>query len=302
MTTAYITHPLCLQHEMEKGHPESPSRITAIENGLRAAGLLQKIKHYQALASTNEQLQRAHEEAYINSIECAIPTQGLVDLDGDTALNPYTYQAAIHAAGAAVLGVDLVLEGKVNNAFCNIRPPGHHAPSWRASGFCIFNNVAIGALHALEHHGIKRVAIADFDVHHGDGTEDIFQDDPRVMLLSTFQYPFYPFRGAKSSNDHIINTPLPAGAGSEEFRSAVTQNWIPLLERFQPELVLISAGFDAHRDDVMSGIGLTDDDYAWVTEELKKFADGRIVSVLEGGYELSSLARSAVEHIKALCA
>jgi acetoin utilization deacetylase AcuC-like enzyme len=263
---------------------------------------LQKIKRYQAPALTNEQLQRAHEDAYISSIKCAIPKQGLVDLDGDTALNPYTYQAAIHAAGAAVLGVDLVLEGKVNNAFCNIRPPGHHAPSWRASGFCIFNNVAIGALHALEHHGIKRVAIADFDVHHGDGTEDIFQNDPRVMLLSTFQYPFFPFRGAKSSSDHIINTPLPAGAGSEEFRSAVTHNWIPSLERFQPDLVLISAGFDAHRDDALSGISLTDDDYAWVTEELKKFADGRIVSVLEGGYELSSLARSAVEHIKALCA
>lgn len=302
MSTAYITHQICLKHEMGNGHPESPSRITAVENGLMVAGLFQQLTHYQAPAATNEQLLQAHEEGYINSIECAIPKNGLVDLDGDTALNPYTYQAAIYAAGAAVLGVDLVLEGKVNNAFCNIRPPGHHAPSWRASGFCIFNNVAIGAMHALEYHGIKRVAIADFDVHHGDGTEDIFQDDPRVMLLSTFQYPFYPFRGAKSGNDHIINVPLPAGAGSEEFRSAVTQNWIPSLERFQPELILISAGFDAHRDDTMSGISLTDDDYAWVTNELTKFADGRIVSVLEGGYELSSLARSVAEHIKALSA
>lgn len=302
MTTAYITHPTCLKHEMGNGHPESPSRITAIENGLMLAGLFNQMRHYQASATTNEQLLRAHEESYINSIEYAIPKQGLVDLDGDTALNPYTYQAAIHAAGAAVLGVDLVLEGKVNNAFCNIRPPGHHATSWRASGFCIFNNVAIGALHALEQHGIKRVAIADFDVHHGNGTEDIFRDDTRVMLLSTFQYPFYPFSGVKSSHNHIINVPLPAGAGSDEFRSAVIRSWIPSLERFQPELILVSAGFDAHREDGMSGLNLSEPDYAWVTSELNKFADGRVVSVLEGGYELTSLARSAVEHIRALCA
>lgn len=301
MVTAYITHPICLKHEMGEGHPESPDRMVAISNGLIAAGLSQQMKHFQAPAATREQLLRVHDKDYIRSIEQATPTQGLHPLDGDTSLNPYTYQAAIHAAGAAVLGVDLVLEGSVDNAFCNVRPAGHHATSWRASGFCIFNNVAIGALHALEHHKLKRVAIADFDVHHGDGTEDIFRDDPRVMLLSTFQYPFFPFRGAKSSNDHIINEPLPAGAGSDEFRTAVMKGWLPSLERFQPELILISAGFDAHRDDKMSGMNLTEADYAWVTRELLKFANGRAVSVLEGGYELSSLKKSAIRHISVLC-
>lgn len=302
MSTAYITHPICLKHEMEEGHPESPARMVAITNGLIRVGLFQKMKHFQAPAATTEQLQRAHDDDYIRSIEQAIPTQGLVALDGDTSLNPYTYQAAIHAAGAAVLGVDLVLNGSVDNVFCNVRPAGHHATSWRASGFCIFNNVAIGARHALEQHKLKRVAIADFDVHHGDGTEDIIKDDPRVMLLSTFQYPFFPFRGANGSNEHIVNAPLSAGAGSLEFRTAVINSWLPSLERFRPELILISAGFDAHRDDKMSGMNLTEDDYAWVTSELLKFANGRVVSVLEGGYELSSLTQSATEHVRVLCA
>lgn len=301
MTTAYITHPICLKHEMGKGHPESPARMVSISNGLIGVGLYQQMKHFQAPTATREQLLRAHEVDYICSIEQSIPTQGLVVLDGDTSLNPYTYQAALRAAGAAVLGVDLALDGSVDNVFCNVRPAGHHATSWRASGFCIFNNVAIGALHALDQHKLKRVVIADFDVHHADGTEDIFQDDPRVMLLSTFQYPLFPCRGAKSSNDHIINSPLPAGAGSEEFRSVVKNRWLPSLERFQPELILISAGFDAHRDDNMSGMNLTEDDYAWVTTELLRFAQGRAVSVLEGGYELSSLTRSAIEHVRVLC-
>jgi acetoin utilization deacetylase AcuC-like enzyme len=282
---------------MGEGHPESPNRIASIENGLIDSGLYQTMQCHEAPAATNIQLLRAHEEGYIDSIEFAIPEQGYVELDGDTSLNPFTYMAAIHAAGATVLGVDLVLEGKVNNAFCNVRPPGHHAMSWRASGFCIFNNVAIAALHAIDRHGLKRVAIADFDVHHGNGTEEIFHDDSRVMLCSTFQYPFYPNSGTKSGNDHIINTPLSEGAGSEEFREAVRLHWLPALERFQPELVLISAGFDAHQDDGMSGLNLSDDDYAWVTSELMRFAGGKIVSVLEGGYELGSLARSSVAHV-----
>lgn len=302
MTTAYITHPICLKHEMEDGHPESPLRMIAISSGLSEAGLFQQMQHFQPPAVSMEQLLRVHEQEYVHSIAIATPAMGLVALDGDTSLNPYTYEAAIHAAGSAVMGVDLVLNGVVSNAFCNVRPAGHHATSWRASGFCIFNNVAIGALHALQHHNLKRVVIADFDVHHGDGTEDIFRDDPRVMLLSTFQYPFFPFRGVKSSNDHIINSPLPAGSGSQEFRSAVLQQWLPSLDRFQPELILISAGFDAHQGDQMSGINLTEQDFAWVTSELLKFANGRVVSVLEGGYALPSLARSAVEHVKVLCA
>lgn len=300
MQTAYITHPLCLEHEVGDQHPECPARIAMIEKQLIADGLMDLLSRYEALPATNEQLLRAHDEGYIDSIEFAIPRHGFVQIDNDTALNPFTYQAALRAAGAVVLGVDLVMAGKVDNAFCNIRPPGHHTSRVRASGFCFFNNVAIGALHALEHHGLTRVAIVDFDVHHGNGTEQIFHDAPGVMLCSTFQHPFYPYCGADSGNDHIINVPLAAGTGSEEFRAAIAQHWFPALERFQPELLLISAGFDAHRDDKMSGLNLTEADYAWLTTELKRYAGGRIVSALEGGYELGSLARSVAAHVRAL--
>ena len=245
-----------------------------------------------------------HDADYVDSIESAAPQHGIVQLDPDTAMNPFSYPAALHAAGAVVLGVDLVMAGKAENAFCNIRPPGHHAERARAMGFCIFNNVAIGVAHALAHHGLKRVAIADFDVHHGNGTENIFHDEPRVMLCSTFQHPFYPYCGADSGNDHIINVPLAAGTGGKGFREAVTRHWLPALERFQPELLLISAGFDAHRDDDMAMLKLTEPDYVWVTEELKRiagrYAQGRIVSALEGGYELPALACSALAHLKVL--
>ncbi|MFZ2541334.1 MAG: histone deacetylase family protein [Gallionella sp.] len=304
MQTAYITHPLCLKHDMGDYHPESPARIHAIEDQLIAAGLMDYLQRHEAPAATHEQLLRVHDEDYVASIESSVPTQGIVQLDGDTALNPFSYQAVLRAAGAVVLGVDLVMGKKAENAFCNIRPPGHHAERARAMGFCIFNNVAVGAAHALEHHGLQRVAIADFDVHHGNGTENIFHDNPRVMLCSTFQHPFYPYAGADSGNDHIINVPLPAGTNGEKFRAAVTQHWLPALERFQPELLLVSAGFDAHRDDDMAMLRLTESDYAWVTAEIKRIADkyaqGRIVSALEGGYELHALARSALAHIKVL--
>jgi len=304
MQTAYISHPLCLKHDMGTHHPESPARIHAVEDQLIASGLMHYLQHHDAPAATREQLMRVHDAAYIDSIESSVPPQGIVHLDADTALNPFSYQAALRAAGAVVLGVDLVMGKKVENVFCNIRPPGHHAERARAMGFCIFNNVAVGAAHALVHHGLQRVAIADFDVHHGNGTENIFHDDPRVMLCSTFQYPFYPYCGADSGNDHIINVPLAAGTGSEEFRAAVTQHWLPALEAFQPELLLISAGFDAHRDDDMASLKLTEADYAWVTEVLKriagKYAHDRIVSALEGGYELHALGRSALAHIKVL--
>jgi len=304
MQTAYISHPLCLKHDMGAHHPESPARIHAIEDQLIASGLLHYLQHHDAPAATREQLLRVHDSDYIDSIESSVPPQGIVHLDGDTALNPFSYQAALRAAGAVILGVDLVMAGQVENAFCNVRPPGHHAERARAMGFCIFNNVAIGAAHALLHHGLERVAIADFDVHHGNGTETIFYGEPRVMLCSTFQHPFYPYVGADSGNEHIINVPLPAGTGGGEFRAAVTRHWLPALERFQPELLLISAGFDAHRDDDMAMLNLTEPDYAWVTGELKniagKYARGRIVSALEGGYELHALGRSALAHIKVL--
>lgn len=304
MQTAYISHPLCLKHDMGAHHPESPARIHAIEDLLIATGLLNYLQRHDAPAATREQLLRVHDAAYITSIESIVPPQGIVHLDGDTALNPFSYQAALRAAGAVVLGVDMVMARQVENAFCNVRPPGHHAERTRAMGFCIFNNVAVGAAHALAQHSLQRVAIADFDVHHGNGTENIFHDEPRVMLCSTFQHPFYPYCGADSGNEHIINVPLSAGTGGEEFRAAVMQHWLPALERFQPELLLISAGFDAHRDDDMAMLNLTEPDYAWVTEVLKqiaaKYAHGRIVSVLEGGYELHALGRSALAHIKVL--
>jgi acetoin utilization deacetylase AcuC-like enzyme len=304
MQTAYISHPLCLKHDMGAHHPESPARIHAIEDRLIASGLLSYLQRHDAPAATREQLLRVHDEAYIDSIESIAPQQGIVHLDGDTAMNPFSYQAALRAAGAVVMGVDLVMAGKAENAFCNVRPPGHHAERARAMGFCIFNNIAVGAAHAISGHGLHRVAVADFDVHHGNGTEAIFHGDPRVMLCSTFQHPFYPYSGSNSGNEHIINMPLPAGSGGEEFRAAITQHWLPALESFKPELLLISAGFDAHRDDDMAMLNLTEPDYVWVTEVLKgiaeKYAHGSIVSALEGGYELHALGRSAYAHIKVL--
>jgi len=304
MQTAYISHPLCLKHDMGAHHPESPARIHAIEDQLIAAGLMDYLQRHDAPEVTREQLLRVHAADYVDSIEASAPQHGIVQLDGDTAMNPFSYPAALRAAGAGVLGVDLVMAGKAENAFCNIRPPGHHAERANAMGFCIFNNVAVGAAHALAQHGLRRVAIADFDVHHGNGTENIFHGEPRVMLCSTFQHPFYPYCGADSGNEHIINVPLAAGTGGEGFRAAVTERWLPALERFQPELLMISAGFDAHRDDDMAMLRLTEADYAWVTMEIKriaeKYAQRRIVSALEGGYELPALGRSALAHLKVL--
>ncbi len=304
MQTAYLTHPACLKHEMSADHPESPARIQAIDDQLIASGLMPYLAHYDAPEATREQLLRVHELAYVESVFAQSPQSGLVYLDGDTAMNPHTLSAALHAAGAAVKAVDLVMEGRAENAFCNIRPPGHHAGRASAAGFCLFNNVAVAAAHALAQYGLTRVAIADFDVHHGNGTEDIFHDDRRVMLCSTFRHPYYPYKGVGSGNEHMINVPLAAGASGEEFRAAVTKHWLPALTRFQPQLLLISAGFDAHLEDDMGGLALRESDYAWVTERLKelaeKYASRRIVSVLEGGYALSALGRSATAHIKVL--
>ena len=304
MHTAYITHLTCLKHDMGSGHPESPARMHAIEDQLIASGLLDHLCRYEAHQASKEQLARAHARQYIEWIFSQSPSSGLVDLDGDTAMNPHSLNAALHAAGAVIDGVDLVMSGQVQNAFCNIRPPGHHAGRASAAGFCIFNNVAVATAHALEQHGLQRVAIADFDVHHGNGTEEIFHDDPRVMLCSTFRHPYYPFRGADSGNDHIINVPLAAGSSGVEFRAAVTDHWLPALERFQPQLILVSAGFDAHWEDDMGGLALHETDYFWVTERLKQlakqYAQGRIVSALEGGYALHALGRSVMAHIKSL--
>ncbi len=304
MHTGYITHPDCLKHDMGAHHPESPARLRAIEDQLIASGLLSFLQCHDAPLATFEQLARVHAPHYIEAVQAAAPQHGLVYLDPDTAMNPFTLNAALRAAGAVVLATDLVLERKLENAFCAIRPPGHHAGSARAMGFCIFNNVAVGVAHAIEKFGLKRVAIADFDVHHGNGTEEIFHDDPRVMLCSTFQHPFYPHSGADSGNDHIINVPLPAGTDGAAFRKAVSERWLPALERFRPEMLFISAGFDAHWEDDMAMFRLKEADYAWVTQQIKdvaeKHASGRIVSALEGGYELHALGRSVAAHIKVL--
>jgi acetoin utilization deacetylase AcuC-like enzyme len=289
---------------MGADHPECPERLHAINDQLIASGLLDHLIHYDAEMANKDQLTQVHTNEYVEWVFQNAPADGLINLDGDTAMNKYTLSAALHAAGAAVQAVDLVMTGEVENAFCCIRPPGHHAGRSGASGFCIFNNIAVGAAHALKHHQLQRVAILDFDVHHGDGTEDIFHDNPQVMLCSTFRHPFYPYTGAESGNDHIINVPLAAGTRGTEFREAVTEHWLPALDRFAPEFLFISAGFDAHYEDDMGGLALKEADYLWITETLKqvakKHAQGRIVSVLEGGYALHALGRCVMTHIKSL--
>jgi acetoin utilization deacetylase AcuC-like enzyme len=304
MGTAFITHPDCLKHEMGAHHPERAERLGAIEDQLIASGLIEHLARYEAPLATDEQLARVHPIEYVQAIRDAAPQKGTVHLDPDTAMNRFTLQAALRAAGAAVLATDLVLEKKVTSAFCAVRPPGHHACRARPMGFCIFNNVAVAARHALEAHGLERVAIIDFDVHHGNGTEDIFEDDAQVLMASTFQHPFYPYSGTENPARNMYNVPLPAGAGSREFREAVRETWLPALEGFKPQLILFSAGFDAHAEDEMAMLRFGDADYAWVTGEMKALAErhaaGRMVSVLEGGYALSALGRSAVQHLKVL--
>jgi len=291
---------------MGHGHPECPERLTAISDQIIASGLDAALRHYDAPRVSRAQLLRVHAAEYVDAVIAAAPSEGLVWLDPDTAMGPGTLEAAERAAGAQVLAVDLVLSARTTSAFCSVRPPGHHAERARAMGFCFFNNVAIAAAHALEEHGLSRVAIVDFDVHHGNGTEQIFGGDSRVLFCSTFQHPFYPYSGADSSSPNVVNVPLPGGSGSAAFRTAVTNDWLPALADFAPELVLISAGFDAHLEDDMAGLALREADYAWVTSQVRtvaeRFAAGRIVSTLEGGYALSALGRSVVSHLKALLA
>jgi acetoin utilization deacetylase AcuC-like enzyme len=304
--TAFVTHPSCLQHEMGPGHPECPDRLTAIADEMLACGVDAHVVRYEAPRATAEQIARVHDRAYVEAIEAASPASGLRYLDPDTALNPHSVTAAFHAAGGVVHAVDLVCRGEHRNAFCAVRPPGHHAESRRAMGFCIFNNVAVAAAHALAVHGLSRVAIVDFDVHHGNGTEEMFEDDGRVLMVSTFQYPLYPYSGVDNPAPNMVNIPLSAGNGGTEFRDAVRKHWLPALDDHEPELILISAGFDAHRDDPLAGLAFVESDYAWVTRELmnvaERHAKGRIVSTLEGGYALPALGRSAVAHVRELVA
>ena len=306
MPTAYLTHPSCLLHEMGPHHPECPERLTAIGDRLIAAGIDPHLQHHTAPAATREQIARVHGKRYVDEIEQASPDSGLYFIDPDTALNPHSLEAALHAAGAVVKAVDLAMAGECKTAFCAVRPPGHHAERRRAMGFCVFNNVAVGAAHAMAVYGLTRVAIVDFDVHHGNGTEEIFTGDHRVLMVSTFQHPLYPYCGIDNDDPKMVNVPLPPGSGGDEFRAAVVLRWLPALEEHRPELILISAGFDAHREDPLANLELTEADYAWVTREIakvaNKHAEGRIVSSLEGGYSLSALGRSAAEHLRELLA
>src|SRR5689334_23037150 len=306
MSAAFITHPDCLKHEMGTHHPEQPARLSAIEDQLIASGVAPYLARYEAPLATDEQLARVHPIEYVQAIRQLAPSRGTVHLDPDTAMNPHSLNAALRAAGAAVLAVDLILTNKAKTAFCAVRPPGHHACRARPMGFCIFNNVAVAARHALHQHGLERVAIIDFDVHHGNGTEDIFEGDEHVVMASIFQHPFYPYSGTDNPASNMFNVPLAAGSGSKELKNAVTEVWLPALEDFSPQLIIFSAGFDAHTEDDMAMLRFTDNDYRWVTEQVKAVAErhskGRMVSMLEGGYALSALGRSAVQHIKVLAA
>jgi acetoin utilization deacetylase AcuC-like enzyme len=264
----------------------------------------QQLQFLEAPLATKQQLVRAHQSSYVDYIFSKSPKIGLVRLDADTAMGPHSLEATLRASGAAILATDLVMQKKVNNAFCCTRPPGHHAGKANSGGFCIFNHIAVAVQHALTQYPIKRVAIIDFDVHHGDGTEDIFKDNPAVMLCSTFQHPFYPHRGANTSSSRIINVPLAAGTDGYMFRNAVKELFTPALARFKPDILFVSAGFDAHSQDPLANLMLEADDYTWLTQYIVaqsvKYCEGRLISCLEGGYHLQSLEQCALAHIKAL--
>ncbi len=308
MSTAIYTHAECARHEMGAGHPECPERLQAIDDQLIASRISDYLQHREAPEADIAQIARVHTVNAISLVRDNVPPVGeYYPLDSDTLLNAHSWKAALRAAGAAVAATDAVIRGEVDNAFCSVRPPGHHARPSAPMGFCMFNNVAIAARHALEVHGLARVAIIDFDVHHGNGTEEAFADEPRVLMTSFFQHPFYPYTGAELAgpgHDHIVNVPVPAYTGGDVVRQLVTEKWLPALHAHQPQMLFISAGFDAHREDDMGQMGLVEADYAWITTQLmtiaRLYANGRIVSCLEGGYNLSALGRSVAAHLRVL--
>ena len=309
MTTAFYTHADCQRHEMGDWHPESPLRLQAIEDQLISSRIDQFIERREAPLADIADLEQVHTETAVARIRdhaaaLAGSEQKYYALDGDTLLNAHSWQAARRAAGAALAATDAVLSGELENAFCSVRPPGHHATPTTSMGFCLFNNVAIAARHALERHGLERVAIIDFDVHHGNGTEAAFEHDPRVLMVSFFQHPFYPFSGSENPQPHMLNQPLPAYTGGDTVRRLVNETWLPALHAHAPQMIFISAGFDAHREDDMGQMALVEADYAWITRQImviaRQYAQGRIVSCLEGGYHLSALGRSVVAHLKVL--
>lgn len=311
--TGYFTHRDCWKHEMGPGHPECPERLDAIEDRLLVTGVGDALERYEAPEASLADIELAHGRMHIAALrglsdrlneELMAGGPSYAQIDTDTSINAHTWKASLRAAGAALAATDAVMAGEVENAFCSVRPPGHHACRDKAMGFCFFNNVAVAVKYALQRYNLQRVAVVDFDVHHGNGTEDIFKDDPRVLMVSMFQHPFFPYSGADGTADNMCNVPLPAGTGGEDFRMVVSDIWLPRLHEFRPELLFISAGFDAHYEDDMGSMKLVESDFAWVTQQLKTVAQrhcqGRIVSMLEGGYVLSSLARSVCAHLRAL--
>ena len=304
MKPIFFTHDDCDAHRMHDGHPERPERRRAIMNRLREKGVLDAWEVREPPLASREALEHVHDKDYLTKIFASSPDEGLAGLDADTSMAPGTLRAARLAAGAAEEAAALVTRGEAKRVFCAMRPPGHHAESNAAMGFCFFNNVAVGAAAALESEGVDRVAVLDFDVHHGNGSVEMFQDRPEVLVCSSFQHPFYPNRYHEVDREHIVNTPLPAGTGSDDFRRAIERDWGPAIERHQPDILFVSAGFDAHEDDPLGGLRLTEEDFTWVTEWIvdaaTKHAGGRIVSTLEGGYDLGALARSVEAHLLAL--
>ncbi len=301
---AYITHTDCLLHDMGNAHPESPARVSAIQTHLGTTELFPIMDYFDALPATQAQLARAHDADYLQNLHNLTPVSGIFELDADTNLTPHTWHAAQLAAGAGVLGVRLLLAENYQRVFCNVRPPGHHAETNRAMGFCFLNNIMVAALHAKAEYGIQKIAIIDFDAHHGNGTEAILAKHPDIFYCSSFQHPFYPNTALESAHSNIIKIPLAAGSDSDVFRNAMSQHCLPALRDYAPELILISAGFDGHREDALTALQFQTQDYHWITTELVKLADeyasGRILSMLEGGYHLQSLCDSVEAHCRAL--
>ena len=305
MHTAIYSHPDCQRHEMGSWHPESPQRLRAIDDQFISAGIDGLIERRSAPLAALADIERNHSRAAIARVRENVPAEGkYFDLDGDTLLCSASWQAALRAAGAAVAATDAVVSGELANAFCAIRPPGHHARPNESMGFCLFNNIAIAAHHAMDVHGLQRIAIIDFDVHHGNGTAESFRRDERVLMASFFQHPFYPFSEPEPITATQVNLPVPARSRGDVVRALVEQHWLPALHAHKPELIFISAGFDAHREDDIGGMGLVEGDYAWLTRQIMDvanlYAQGRIVSCLEGGYNLSALGRSVLAHVKTL--
>jgi acetoin utilization deacetylase AcuC-like enzyme len=292
-----------MKHEMGRHHPECPERIAAIEDQLIQSRLDAHLKRIDPPLASEADITRVHSEDHLAFVKSKAPSSGYSMIDGDTIMNPATWTVSLRAAGAAIAAVDAVMQGEVNNAFCAIRPPGHHAEPHRSMGFCVFNNVAIATRYAIETYGLDRVAVIDFDVHHGNGTEAAFINDPHVLMCSFFQHPFYPYSGL-DGGDNMVNVPLPASTNGKVVREMISQTWIPRLHEFKPQLIIISAGFDAHREDDLGQMGLVEDDYVWMTKQLMEIAnqycEGKIVSCLEGGYNLSALGRSVAAHLKTL--